>query len=122
MNNENLLHNDYHFNQDVFLRSLASSPFSGIERVYLLTPTPEQDRLTTTNIKMIIFGVLTTLMYALLLKHQDALVHFAKLSHDGHHSYFIIPILIALIFSYVHGTFTSNFWESLDVKSKKKKA
>ena len=112
--------NEYKFNRDAFLRSLASSPYSGLEQVFLVGPIPERNRLTPANVKMITFGLITALLYVFLFKYQDSIVHFANLAHEGNHIYFLVPIFIALVFSYAHGTFTANFWESLDVRSKKR--
>ena len=107
-------------NRDAFLLSLASSPYSGLERAFLLGPVPERDRLTPANIKMITYGLLTAVLYFCLLKYQVEIVNFATLAQQGRHIYFLVPIAIALGFSLIHGGFTAYFWESLGVTSKKK--
>jgi hypothetical protein len=33
--------------------------------------------------------------------------------------YFVVPVLIAFLFSFVHGSFTGRFWEALGIKAKK---
>ena len=68
---------------------------------------------------------LTMLGLLYLLHTFDAqLVEFAKLTRgsDGTKGYFIIPIIVALTFSFVHGKFTSNFWDLLGVKANSKKS
>ena len=107
-------------NHDAFIRSLASSPYSGIERAFLLSAVPERDRLTPANVKMITYGLFTSIFYFFLLKYQAEVVNFAALAQQGKHIYFLVPIFIALGFSIVHGGFTAYFWESLGVTSKKK--
>ena len=65
----------------------------------------------------ILFGIISIVLYAVLLDRQDMLnVHFAK----GGMSAFL-PIIIAFIFSYFHGTFTGHFWTILGVEASKKK-
>lgn len=41
--------------------------------------------------------------------------------HQGTLWYFLIPILIAFMFSKVHGDFTGHFWDALGFKPAKKK-
>ena len=65
--------------------------------------------------KTLVFGVGTALLYfALYLFAQDVI----QLSAKGGR-YWVIPISIAFVFSYVHGVFTANFWEWLGVQAKK---
>jgi hypothetical protein len=65
--------------------------------------------------KTLVFGVLSLALYILLyVTDQDLL----ELSARGKW-YFIIPVVIAFVFSYVHGTFTAQFWDVLGVKAKK---
>jgi len=44
-------------------------------------------------------------------------VEWAHLTRMGHKEYAFIPILIALIFSLAHGSFTAYFWDALGLKA-----
>jgi F0F1-type ATP synthase assembly protein I len=67
--------------------------------------------------KMLIMGVLSIALYATLLLKQD-LVNgsFAK---GG--LYALLPIVTAFIFSFIHGSFTGNFWTVMGIEAAKKK-
>ena len=61
------------------------------------------------------YGFVSLVLYFLLYFFEDYILHFT--SQGGW--YFIAPIVIAFVFSYFHGTFTSHFWDSLGIKAKK---
>ncbi len=69
--------------------------------------------------------VQTTLLAALIAVLYFLLYYFEDwiLERSGGFSvngwYFLAPIFIALVFSAVHGVFTSHFWELLGVRAKK---
>ena len=65
----------------------------------------------------IIFGVLSIGLYALLFAKQD-LVN-ATFGKGG--AYALLPIATAFVFSYVHGSFTGNFWTALGIEAAKGK-
>ncbi len=65
-------------------------------------------------------GLLSGVLYVLLYKYQGDLTHLAVLTRQGHKIDFIIPIIAALVFSLVHGSFTSHFWSALGIKAKHK--
>lgn len=67
--------------------------------------------------KMIITGIFSVALYAALLLNQDIINWY--FGRGG--VYAILPIITALIFSFVHGAFTGNFWTVLGVDAKKKK-
>ena len=67
-------------------------------------------------IKLIIYGLAVLILYSLLYILEDTVL---KLSDHGRW-YFIIPITAAFIFSFAHGNFTSQFWDILGIKAKKK--
>ena len=66
-------------------------------------------------------GLISLVLYVVLFEHSDALVRLAELTRKGDKAFFFVPIAIALIFSLVHGAFTSHFWDSLGIKPKQKK-
>lgn len=68
-------------------------------------------------VKTVIFGVFVAAMYWVLLTQQELIN-----SYCGKGGLFaVLPIGTAFIFSFMHGTFTSNFWTSLGVEASKKK-
>lgn len=66
----------------------------------------------------IIFGVGSITLYALMYLFSADLITIAQNTHKGHKGMFFVPIIIALVFSVVHGKFTAHFWDSLGVKAK----
>lgn len=67
----------------------------------------------------LLFGVLSVLLYTLLYLFNLDLTHIAQATHEGDKTFFFVPIVIALVFSLVHGNFTSHFWDVLGIKAKK---
>lgn len=67
--------------------------------------------------KMLVMGLLSIGLYALLLSKQDIINNtFGK---GG--VYALLPIATAFIFSYIHGAFTGHFWTVLGIEAAKKK-
>jgi len=62
-----------------------------------------------------IFGLVSLVLYFLLYFFEDSILEFT--SKGGW--YFIAPVILAFVFSYIHGSFTSHFWEVLGIKAKK---
>ena len=61
--------------------------------------------------------ITSAVLYFLLYYFEDAVLGWSKgFKEDGW--YFLAPILIALVFSAVHGAFTSNFWRLLGIRAK----
>ncbi len=65
----------------------------------------------------IIFGVLSIGLYALLFVKED-LVN-STFGKGG--AYALLPIATAFLFSFVHGSFTGNFWSALGIEAAKSK-
>jgi hypothetical protein len=65
----------------------------------------------------VLFGAVSIGLYAILLIKSDLAVELAQRTPKGEAWLFLIPIVIAFLFSYVHGTFTGLFWESLGLKA-----
>jgi hypothetical protein len=101
-----------------FLHGLSASPYYGLALFFSNVAIPEKEKLKSENIKMIIFGLLSAVLYFFLFKYQAEIVHFAELTRQGVKIDFAIPVLIALIFSFAHGGFTTYLWQSLGLKSK----
>ncbi len=65
-------------------------------------------------VRTLIFGVISICLYILLyVFEKDILV----LSKEGGWN-FIIPMVIAFVFSIVHGNFTGRFWDMFGIKAK----
>ena len=62
-----------------------------------------------------LFGLVSVVLYFLLYLFEDEILAFT--SHGGW--YFLAPVAIAFLFSFVHGNFTAHFWEVLGIKAKK---
>ena len=67
----------------------------------------------------LIFGALSVALYSLLYVFNIDLIHIAQTTHEGNKTWFFLPIVIALVFSLVHGSFTSHFWDVLGIQAKK---
>jgi len=65
-------------------------------------------------IQTVILGLTSGLLYFLLYQFNGEILNWSK--QGGW--YFIVPISIAFVFSFVHGAFTSHFWDLLGVKAK----
>lgn len=68
-------------------------------------------------VKMFVMGMISIALYALLLAKQDDVNSmFAK---GGWFA--LLPIITAFVFSFVHGSFTGDFWTVLGVEAARKK-
>lgn len=70
-----------------------------------------------TAIATAVFGVGSLTLYLLLFAYADQLVLWAEQTRQGNKLLFLIPIVIAFVFSWVHGSFTGHFWELLGVRA-----
>jgi hypothetical protein len=59
-------------------------------------------------------GFLSITLYFLLYSFEEVILSWSKLGGW----YVLVPVVITLIFYWVHGTFTSHFWDLLGVKAK----
>jgi hypothetical protein len=66
-----------------------------------------------------LLGGLSLVLYALLYQSGDALVDMAALTRQGDKEFFSVPIVLAFLFSLVHGTFTGRFWDVLGFRPAK---
>jgi len=65
-------------------------------------------------------GLASAGLYILLFLFSDKLPELAAASRQGGHKiYALIPIAIALVFSFIHGAFTGHFWDLLGFRAKK---
>jgi hypothetical protein len=84
--------------------------------------TPKSQPLTRPNsgaIATLLLGIASAALYGLLYHYDRSLVNLAMEAHNGHRTWFFVPILVALTFSLAHGAFTGYFWDMLGIKAKK---
>lgn len=68
----------------------------------------------------LILGAASASLYILLFVYSDKLPELAAMSRQGGHTlYALVPIAVALVFSFVHGAFTGHFWDLLGLRAKK---
>ncbi len=67
--------------------------------------------------KMVFMGLVSLALYGALLLNQDIINNY--IGKGGFNAF--LPIVTAFIFSFVHGSFTGNFWTVLGVEAAKKK-
>ena len=65
-------------------------------------------------IKTILLGCISAVLYFILFSFEEPILNW---SQQGNW-YLIVPVFIAILFSFVHGTFTNYFWDVLGVKTK----
>jgi len=70
--------------------------------------------------KALVFGAASAVLYTLLFVYSDHLVEYAHRTRQGEHIWFVVPIIIAFIFSYFHGAFTGYFWDVLGLTAAQK--
>ncbi len=68
-------------------------------------------------VKMLVMGALSVTLYAALLAHQEQV---NNITGKGEW-YAFLPIATAFVFSFIHGTFTGDFWTVLGIEAAKKK-
>jgi hypothetical protein len=66
--------------------------------------------------KLLLFGVGSTILYALVLSYQGLITAYFTRGA----LYAVLPIASAFAFSYVHGHFTGYFWSVLGIEANKK--
>lgn len=77
---------------------------------------PRQAVAASISVTAALLGTFSIALYALLYYFSEELVQMAEATRRGNKSFFPIPIALALLFSWVHGTFTGHFWDLLGFK------
>lgn len=67
------------------------------------------------RVRAALFGVVALILYFLLYLFEDSIMAITARGRW----YFLVPVAIAFLFSFVHGSFTSSFWEVLGIKARK---
>lgn len=96
----------------------SGSPYYGLAKIWSKDPITWRSSFgfDPEHIKLLLLGCASALLYVLLIKYETVLVHIEQLAQQGDHTYFLVPIAIALLFSLIHGPFTSLFWHTLGVQ------
>lgn len=65
--------------------------------------------------RMLAYGALSLILYFLLYLFEDEILAFTARGRW----FFVAPVILAFVFSFAHGNFTSYFWDTLGIKAKK---
>jgi len=69
-------------------------------------------------IETVVLGIVSAGLYFSLYYFEDTIMMWSK-GYKESGWLFLTPLVVAFIFSAVHGTFTSHFWEFFGIKAKK---
>ena len=67
-------------------------------------------------VKAVLWGAASVALYGLLFVYAEDTVELARRTRDGETLWFLAPIVIAFVFSLVHGAFTGYFWDAVGLK------
>lgn len=67
----------------------------------------------------VVLGVASAGLYLLLFLFSDVLPELAAATRRGEKLAALVPLAIAMVFSFVHGAFTGHFWDLLGLRAKK---
>ena len=67
----------------------------------------------------LILGAASAGLYFLLFLFSDRLSELAAATRAGEKIYALVPLVVAMVFSFVHGAFTGHFWDLLGLRAKK---
>jgi hypothetical protein len=65
-------------------------------------------------VQTLVYGAISVALYFCLYLFADPIL---EMSRQGRW-YFILPIAIAFVFSFIHGNFTGQFWDLFGIKAK----
>jgi len=72
-----------------------------------------------TLVTTLILGVASAGLYFLLFLYADQFARMAEATRAGEKLYAMVPIVVAMVFSFVHGAFTGQFWDLLGLRAKR---
>lgn len=93
-------------------------PMSGIAQAAPLETVAREARAGDERLAAVALGGLSLALYALLFWFDEELVEFAQSTRRGDKRFFFVPIGIALLFSFVHGSLTGRFWDAVGLKAR----
>lgn len=62
-----------------------------------------------------VYAIVSALLYLFLYLYEVPILAWS--ARGGW--YFLLPVAIAFLFSYVHGNFTAQFWDVLGIRARK---
>jgi hypothetical protein len=65
--------------------------------------------------RLTLLGAVVAALYWLLFHYEGRILEVTR--HGGWS--FVLPLLIAFLFSFAHGSFTGHFWDAMGIKAKK---
>ncbi len=65
-----------------------------------------------------LWGIATSILYFLLYYFEETLLAWSGGVRQNGWS-FAVPVIVALVFSAIHGLFTNRFWKLLGIRAKK---
>jgi hypothetical protein len=80
---------------------------------------PRGERRYSALVTTLSLGVASAGLYLLLFLFSDRLTELAAATRAGASIYALVPLAVAMVFSFVHGAFTSQFWDLLGLRAKK---
>ncbi len=69
---------------------------------------------TSALLQTLFWGLFSAILYFALYYFEAPILNWSKAGTLA----FIVPVFIAFLFSFVHGAFTTYFWDLLGVKAK----
>jgi hypothetical protein len=72
-------------------------------------------------VKAVLYGAASVALYVFLYLYAEQTVELARRTQEGEKIWFLAPIVIAFVFSYVHGAFTGHFWDAIGISPATKK-
>jgi len=69
---------------------------------------------TSALLQTLFWGIFSAMLYFVLYYFEEPILNWSKAGPLA----FIVPVCIAFLFSFVHGAFTTYFWDLLGVKAK----
>lgn len=67
-------------------------------------------------VKAVLCGAASVALYGSLFVFAEQTVELARRTREGEKILFLVPIVIAFVFSLVHGAFTGYFWDAIGLK------
>jgi hypothetical protein len=68
--------------------------------------------------RVLVYGGLSLTLYALIYFYEQEILHWS--TRGGW--YFIVPVMLAFLFSFFHGGLTRYLWEALGVRARDRKS
>ena len=84
-----------------------------------MSPSTSVGRSPRALVVTLVLGAVSAGLYVLLFLFSDKLTELAAATRAGEKLYALVPLAVAMVFSFVHGAFTGHFWDLLGLRAKK---